>query len=70
MLSSAIAFTLLSGGVYTAAGGLIGAFIGLGLTEEQAKAYSQQVARGSILLIVEGTPQEIVRARHLLKTAV
>jgi hypothetical protein len=70
MLSSAIAFTLLSGGVCTAAGGLIGAFIGLGLTEEQAKAYSQQVARGSILLIVEGTPQEIVRARHLLKTAV
>lgn len=40
-LASAIAFVLLSGGICTAAGGLTGAFIGLGLTSEQAKAYSQ-----------------------------
>jgi hypothetical protein len=66
MLSSAIAFVLLSGGVCTAAGGLAGALIGLGLTSEQAKAYSQQVSQGSFLLIVEGTAREIDRARHLL----
>ncbi|KAM3094926.1 hypothetical protein ACKFKG_14875 [Phormidesmis sp. 146-35] len=70
VLSSAIAFTLLSGGICTAAGGLVGALIGLGLTSEQAKKYSQQVANGNILLIVEGTAQEIDRAQQLLKKSV
>jgi hypothetical protein len=67
MLSSAIAFTLLSGGIGTAAGGLMGALIGLGLTSEQAKAYDQQVSEGSILLVVEGTVRDIDRAQSLLK---
>jgi hypothetical protein len=66
-LSGAIAFVLLSGGVCTAAGGLIGALIGLGLTSEQAKAHSQQISSGSVLLLVEGTAPEIDRARHLLQ---
>jgi hypothetical protein len=69
MLSSAIAFMLLSSGIGTAAGGLTGALIGLGLTAEQAKAHSQQVAAGNLLLIVEGTSHEIERARYLLKSA-
>jgi len=67
MLSSAIAFVLLSGGICTAAGGLTGALIGLGLTSEQAKQYSQQVSKGSFLVVVEGTDQDIDRARRLLK---
>ena len=67
MLSSAIAFVLLSGGICTAAGGLAGSLIGLGLTSEQAKDYSQQVSSGSFLLVVEGTGQTLDRARHLLK---
>lgn len=67
MLSSAIAFILLSGGICTAAGGLTGALIGLGVTSEQAKTYSQQVLEGSFLLIVEGTTAETALARHLLK---
>jgi hypothetical protein len=67
ILTSAIAFTLLSGGVCTAAGGLAGALIGLGITSKQAQAYSQQVSQGSFLLIVEGTLGEIDRARHLLE---
>lgn len=71
VLSSAIAFVLLSSGICTAAGGLTGVLIGLGLTSEQAKAYSQQVSRGSILLVVEGTARDIDRARYLLnKSAV
>jgi hypothetical protein len=69
VLSSAIAFVLLSGGICTAAGGVTGALIGLGLTSAQAKAYSQQIAGGSFLLIVEGTAQEIERAQQLLHTA-
>ncbi len=68
VLSSAIAFVLLSGGICTAAGGLTGAFIGLGLTSEQAKIYSQQISSGSVLLIVEGTSQDIDRAKFLLNT--
>jgi hypothetical protein len=67
MLSSAIAFILLSGGVCTAAGGLTGALIGLGMTSEQVRVYSQKVSAGSFLLIVEGTAAEIERARFLLK---
>ncbi len=67
-LSSTIAFVLLSGGICTAAGGLTGAMLGLGLTSEQAKTHSQQVSNGSFLLIMEGTPQEIDRAKSLLNT--
>lgn len=67
MLSSAIAFVLLSGGVCTAAGGLTGALIGLGLTSEQAKKYSRQVSQGSFLVVIEGTARDIERAQHLLK---
>lgn len=67
MLSSAIAFVLLSGGICTAAGGLTGALIGLGVTSEQAKQYSQQVSKGSFLVVVEGTGQDIDLARSLLK---
>jgi hypothetical protein len=67
VLSSAIAFVLLSGGICTAAGGLMGASIGLGITSKQAKADSQQISKGSLLLVVEGTTREIDRARHLLK---
>lgn len=67
MLSSAIAFVLLSGGVCTAAGGLTGALIGLGLTAQQAKNYTQQICRGSFLLVIEGTVRDIDRAQHLLK---
>jgi hypothetical protein len=67
MLSSAIAFIILSGGICTAAGGLAGALIGLGVTSEQAKAYSQKVSEGSFLLVVKGTTAEIKRAQHLLR---
>lgn len=66
VLTSAIALTLISTGACTAAGGLIGALIGLGLTTEQAKAYATQIAEGKSLLVVEGTTQEIFRAERIL----
>jgi hypothetical protein len=68
MLSSAIAFVFLSGGICTAAGGLTGALIGLGITSEQARAYNRKILEGCFLLIVEGTTQDIDRARQLLET--
>ncbi|WP_293125466.1 hypothetical protein [Microcoleus sp. bin38.metabat.b11b12b14.051] len=70
MLSGAIGFTLLSGGICTAAGGLAGALIGLGLTSEQAKAYQQQISQGSVLLIVEGSGQEVDRAKYLFAQSI
>jgi hypothetical protein len=65
-LSSAIAFTLLSGGICTAAGGVIGALIGLGLTSDEAKEYSKQIAQGNFLVIIEGTDKEILLAQRML----
>ena len=67
VLSSTIAFVLLSGGICTAVGGLAGALIGLGFTSKQAEEYSQQVSKGSFLLVIEGTEQHIARARYLLR---
>ncbi len=66
-LSEMITFILLSGGVCTAAGGLIGALTGLAFTSGQTVAFRKQAASGSVLLLVEGTVQEIDRARDLLK---
>ena len=68
VLSSAIVFTLLSGGVCTAAGGIIGALIGLGLTAEQVKKCSHQVSEGCILLVVDGTDKEIAHAQKILES--
>lgn len=70
LMSGAIGFTLLSGGICTAAGGLAGALIGLGLTSEQAKAYQQQISQGSVLLIVEGSEQEVDRAKYLFAKSI
>ena len=66
VLASAIALTLISTGACTAAGGMIGVLIGLGLTSEQAKAYAKQIAEGKSLLVVEGTTQELLRAERIL----
>lgn len=67
MLGSVIAFILLSGGACSAAGGLTGAFIGLGLTSQQAQSHAQQIAKGRLLLVVEGTARDIEHAHYLLK---
>ncbi len=65
-LTSAAIFTLLSGGVCIAAGGVIGSLVGLGLTEKQVKAYREQLADGYYLLIVTGTEREIQCAEGIL----
>lgn len=65
-LTSAVLFTVLSGGVGTAAGSLFGALVGLGSTEKQIKTCTQQLARGQYLLIVQGTQREINSAKTIL----
>lgn len=64
--ATAIATTVAGGAIGAAAGGLVGALIGLGIPEERARVYSDRVARGQYLVIVEGTEEEIRRAQTIL----
>jgi len=63
---TATAFTLCSGGIGAVSGGLIGALIGLAMTEEQAKVYSDQVSLGNYLVIMSGSLDEIQRAELIV----
>lgn len=71
MLAGALATTLataISGtAIGAVTGGLLGALIGLGIPEEQARVYSERVAKGDYLVIVDGTDPEIARAETILR---
>jgi hypothetical protein len=64
--ATAIATTLAGGAIGAVAGSLVGALIGLGIPEEQARAYNERISRGHYLVMVEGTDQEIRRAEAIL----
>lgn len=66
-LGVVLANTLLGGGIGAVGGGLIGALIGWGVPEDQAKYYDEQVSRGHYLLLMEGTPAEINSAQRILE---
>lgn len=57
-----LANTLLGGAIGAAGGGLIGALIGWGIPEEDARYYDERVSQGDYLVIAEGTDTDI---RHL-----
>jgi hypothetical protein len=67
-LATTLATTAAGGAIGAAAGGLIGGLIGLGIPEDQAKVYNQQVSKGSYLMIVDGSNQEIAHAETILRT--
>lgn len=64
--ATAIATTLSGTAIGAAAGGLIGALIGLGIPEDKARVYSDRVARGDYLVVVDGTDDDIRRAEAIL----
>lgn len=64
--ATTIATTLAGAGIGAATGGLLGALVGAGIPEDRARVYSDRVARGEYLLIVEGTEQDINRAATIL----
>ncbi len=66
-LSSAMIFTLISGGICTVTGGIIGSFIGLGLSEGQVKEYQNLISQGKFLIVIKGTKEEIAYAEDILK---
>jgi hypothetical protein len=58
----------LAGGFYGAgAGGIIGAVLGNGISQEQANTYSDRLAKGDHLVLVDGTDEEIQQAESILK---
>jgi hypothetical protein len=63
---SALAGTLAGGFYGSAAGGIIGAVIGNGVSQEQAKAYSDRLSNGDYLVMIDGTDDEIHRAESIL----
>ncbi|MEG3973490.1 histidine kinase [Microcoleus sp. herbarium8] len=64
--ATAIATTLAGTALGAAAGGLLGALVGLGIPEEEAKVYSDRVARGDYLVLLDGSEAEIARAETIL----
>ena len=60
---------MLAGGYYgTAAGGILGAIWGNGVSREQARIYSDHLAQGHYLVIVDGTEDELQHAEAVLQT--
>ncbi|MBW4681419.1 MAG: hypothetical protein KME19_15080 [Microcoleus vaginatus WJT46-NPBG5] len=58
---------LFAGGYYgTAAGGIIGAAIGNGISKEQARIYDEHLAKGDYLVILNGNEDELTRAESIL----
>ncbi|GAB4549950.1 MAG: hypothetical protein Tsb0014_44550 [Pleurocapsa sp.] len=62
-----LATAIAGGTIGTAAGGLLGSLIGLGIPEKRAKSYHQQVVNGYYLLIIEATETEIEYAEQILE---
>ena len=59
--------TALSGtAIGAATGGLLGGLVGLGIPEERAKIYSDRVAQGQYMVMVDGTDEDLRRAEALL----
>ncbi len=63
---AALAGTLTGGFYGSVAGGIIGAMIGNGVSQEQAKAYSDRLSKGDYLVMIDGTDDEIHRAESIL----
>jgi hypothetical protein len=60
--------TAVSGGVIgAAAGSLAGGLVGLGIPEDRAKIYSDRVAQGDYLVMVEGAEADIALAESVFK---
>lgn len=64
--ATALATTVAGGAIGAVAGGLVGALVGLGIPEDRAKVYSDRVARGDYLVMLDGTDAEIARAESIL----
>lgn len=67
LAAGTVATTLAGAGIGAAAGAIVGALTGLGIPEEDAKAYDERISQGDYLVILEGTEEEINRAGSVLQ---
>lgn len=58
---------LLGSGIGAAGGSIIGALIGWGIPEAEARQYEELLSQGSYVVLVEGTESEINAAAAILK---
>jgi len=65
-IGTTLGTTLAGGGVGAVSGGLVGALAGWGVPEDRAKIYSDRLAAGDFLLVIDGTPDEVTRAEMML----
>jgi hypothetical protein len=66
VIGGPLAATLAGAGFGGASGGLFGALIGSGLSEEEAASYVEPLGEGAILVSVETEPDQAARAREIL----
>lgn len=64
--ATVLATTLAGGALGAAAGSLIGALISVGIPEERARIYSDRIARGEYLVMMDGMDPEIAQAERIL----
>lgn len=65
--ATALATTISGGAIGAATGGLAGALVGLGLSDEHAQIYSDRIARGEYLVMVEGTEADMALAESIFR---
>ncbi len=65
-LATALATTISGGAIGAAAGGVVGALAGLGIPEERAKVYSDRLAKGEYIVMVEGSEADVHQASLIL----
>jgi hypothetical protein len=64
-VATAIASTISGGVIGAAAGSLAGGLVGLGMSEDRAKVYSDRVAHGDYLVMVEGSEADLALAESI-----
>lgn len=67
LAAGTIATTLAGAGIGAAAGGIVGALTGMGIPEEQAQSYNDQMSQGGYLVIIDGAEDELNRAGSIFK---
>jgi len=66
LIGGPLAAGLTGAGIGAASGGLIGGLIGAGIPEEEARGYSERIARGHILVSVQVPDSQVGEARRVL----
>jgi hypothetical protein len=61
-----IGITLAGGGAGAISGGLMGVFAALGIPKDRTQVYSDRLAQGDYLVVVEGKSDELMRAEMVL----